>query len=132
MAVDEPTPGRCAVPRRTLSITVLALLCLAAPAGAEPPLRELPHKTPVLSLACSPDGSRLTAAGVGEHLIWNHTMGGASGSRSGGKFEGAFAAVSPDGRIAAWGRPDGQIQSFDVDARQFRHYKLGPATALAF
>jgi hypothetical protein len=83
-------------------------------------------------LAFSPDGSRLTAAGVAEHLIWNHTMGGASGSRSGGNFAGAFAAVSPDGRYAAWGRPDGFVQYFDVDARQFRQMQLGPATALAF
>ncbi len=82
-------------------------------------------------LAFSPDGTRLVAAGVGEYLIWNHTKGGASGSRWGNIPDG-YAAVSPDGRVSAWARLDGAMQIFDVEARQYRTLKVGPSTALAF
>ena len=83
-------------------------------------------------LAFSLDGSRLTAAGVGQHLIWNHTMGGAGGSRQGNLPADAFAAVSPNGSITAWGRADGNLHCYNVDTQSYRNLVVGPAVALAF
>ena len=83
-------------------------------------------------LAFSPDGSRLTAAGVAEHSIWNHTNGSGSGGGLVNKPADGFAAVSPDGRITAWSRPDGNLQSYDVDSRKYHNLQVGPAGALAF
>jgi len=83
-------------------------------------------------LAFSLDGSRLTAAGVAEHFIWYHTMGGSSGIRQDPKPPNSFAAVSPDGGVTAWSGPDGTLQCCHVDAGSFRYLQVGPSVALAF
>jgi len=83
-------------------------------------------------LAFTPDNQTLVAAGPGEHMVWNFGKGGGYGSRMGAVPAGAFAAVSPDGSIAAWGQPKGQLQFFHVGPRKFEHLPLGPARALAF
>src|SRR5262249_52926117 len=83
-------------------------------------------------LAFTPDGQTLVGAGPGEHMVWNFGTGGGYGSRMGNVPAGSFAAVSPDGAIAAWGQPKGQVQFFHVGPRRFQQMPLGPALALAF
>ena len=83
-------------------------------------------------LAFSRDDSRLIAAGVGQHYNWDYTRGGDSSSRRGNTISNGYAAVSPDGGVAAWGEADGNLHCFDVNAGTSRELEVGPSLAVAF
>lgn len=83
-------------------------------------------------LAFTPDAQTLVAAGPGEHMVWNHAKGGGFGSKAGNVPDGCSAAASPDGALLAWCNPQGALQIFRSDQRQYHRMQLAPTTALAF
>jgi hypothetical protein len=83
-------------------------------------------------VAFSADGTTVTAVGVGERLTWQHTRGGASGSKMGSPPAGGYAAVAPDARRTAWGYPNGQVQMSDPNGLNFRVFRVGQAHSIAF
>jgi WD40 repeat protein len=82
-------------------------------------------------LAFTADGDSIIAAGVGQQIHWQHAKGGASGSKMGGKLEGA-AAVSWDGNLAAWGQTNGQVRLYHADLRKYTNFQGPGVRALAF
>jgi hypothetical protein len=83
-------------------------------------------------LAFSADGKAVIAVGVGERLIWQHTQGGAGGSKMGSPPAGGYAAVAPDGSRTAWGEPTGRVQLSDPNGLNFQVLQIGPAHSIAF
>jgi hypothetical protein len=83
-------------------------------------------------LAFSADGKTVTAVGPGERLVWMHTQGGASGSKTAPVPANSSAAVAPDGSRTAWGYPSGQVQLSDPNGLNFQQLQVGPAHSLAF
>src|SRR5262249_47433401 len=83
-------------------------------------------------LAFTASGTTPIASGPGEHMVWNHSKGGAYGSRQGKVPAGSAAAAAPNGQIAAWSNAQGQVQFFYTEPRKFQNMKIAPAKALAF
>src|SRR5438445_2905 len=80
-------------------------------------------------LAFTPDGQTLVASDPGEHMVWNHAKGNGYGSRAGNTPAGSFAAVSPNGLIAAWCDPKGALILYYTEGRRTQHMQLGPSHA---
>jgi len=80
-------------------------------------------------LAFKTDDLTVIASAPGEFVQWNVKTGGASGSKSGAIAADSFAAVAPDGSLAAWANPAGVVQLRALN--RVSNLQVGPSHSLA-